>query len=56
MRYGSDGGEELGVGEQWIRRRRRSSCEPVVLGPATGVAEASDVMAMVELPVGFALP
>ena len=59
MRYGSDGGEELGVGEQWIRRRRRSSCEPVVLGPPRGLAgdgSGGNGRRGGGLPIGLAIP
>jgi len=38
------------------RRANRWSSGLHGVWPATGVAEASDVMAMAELPVGFALP
>jgi len=60
-----DGGEEVRVGETWIRRRRWAARVPVPFGPVpalagnglgTGERRGGGEEALAELPVGLALP
>ena len=66
VRHGSDGGEEVGVGEVRIRRWRWSAWIPATLEPppalsgdgssGSGRRGGRRVAALVQLPVGQALP
>ena len=63
--HGVDGGEEVRVGEERIRRRRWAARVPVPFGPVlalagnglgTGERRGGGEEALAELPVGLALP